>query len=329
MAGNTATRTYTIYIAKLKIGDYVKYVPDNITSTYNLKATYSGYTSDQTIDNSYDPQLWRIMELDTNGNITKLFGVPISNQTGVVLKGSIGYNNGVYLLNDICKSRYGNAILGATARSLNIEDIESRMNVTGIAARNTYKAGSTQYGTTKTFAGGNEQYPAIYAKEKYSGVNVSDVIAGTQIISGKVDASAKAKMNPNGKSDSDDIYTTLPETSEKIGPSPTNLTCTQTYYGGSQLNSSYDDTNFYKMIFKTETDFWLASRCVNCDSDYWCAGFGIRLVHGSDLYGISLFDSYGSNNCYDSRLAPVVSLGSRVQIKSGSGTESDKYVIGK
>ena len=332
-AQNTATRTYTIYIAKLKIGDYVKYVPDNITSTYNLKATYSGYTSDQTIDNSYDPQLWRIMELDTNGNITKLFGVPISNQTGVVLKGSIGYNNGVYLLNDICKSRYGNASLGATARNLNIEDIESRMNSKGIATRNAnkgYNNQSIQYGTTKKYTGSYTKYPAIYAQEKYSGVDVSDVTAGSQVITGEVDATAQARMNPNGKSGSDDIYTTSPDTSETTGPSKTNLTCTQTFYYFNTSSSYFDDSNFYSMIFGTGTYFWLASRYVDCYSNNSFAYFGLRHVGDSSyLSGYDLFNSNGSSNSDSNRLASVVSLGSGVQIKSGSGTESDKYVIGK
>ena len=170
------------------------------------------------------------MEVDENGNITKLLGIGAKD---VYFEESTGYNNGVYLLNDICKTRYGNASLGATARSLNIEDIESRMNSNGIAARNAnkgYNNQSIQYGTTKTFTGSNAEYPAIYAQEKYSGVDVSDVTAGSQVIAGSVDTTAQSKMNPNGKSGSDDIYTTLPETSETTGPSKTNLTCTQTYY---------------------------------------------------------------------------------------------------
>ena len=200
------------------------------------------------------------MEIDENGNITKLLGI---GSKEVIFFGSTGYNNGVYLLNDICKSRYGNASLGATARSLNIEDIESRMNATGIAARNAYKPGETQYGTTKTFTGSYARYPAIYAQEKYSGVDVSDVTAGSQVITGNVDANAQAKMNPNGKSVSDDIYTTLPEKSETTGPSKTNLTCTQTGYDFNDPPSSYfDNTNFHNMIFRTWTNLWLASRYV-------------------------------------------------------------------
>ena len=291
MAGNTATRTYTIKKRKIpKVGEIVNYTPDTPSTGYDLTTAKSGSTweGNQTIDSTYDPTTWKIMEVDENGNITKLLGI---GSKDVYFTGSTGYNNGVYLLNDICKNRYGNASLGATARSLNIEDIESRMNSKGIAARNAYKAITTKYGTTKTFTGSNAKYPVIYAQEKYSGVDVSDVTAGSQVITGSVDATAQAKMNPSGKSGSDDIYTTLPEISETTGPSKTNLTCTQTYYGGPQSSSYFDDTNFHSMIFGTGTYFWLASRYVDCISKHSYALFGLRYVGGSLLCGDNLFDS--------------------------------------
>ncbi len=265
-----------------QVGDIVDYKPDTPSTGYDLSTPKSGYTKAQTIDNTYDPTIWSVMELDGNGNITKLLGI---GSKEVHLYGATGYNNGVYLLNDICKSRYGNASLGATARSLNIEDIESRMNSTGIAARNANKGNdnhqSIQYGTTQTFKGWYAQYPAIYAQEKYSGVDVSDVTAGSQVIAGEVNATAQARMNPNGKSGSDNIYTTLPETSETTGPSKTNLTCTQTFYNFDRTPSSYfDDLNFYIMIFRAGT-FWLASRYVDCDSSSSYAIFGLRYVNRS------------------------------------------------
>ena len=330
MAGNTATRTYTIKKRKIpKVGEIVNYTPDTPSTGYDLSTAKSGFESAQTIDGTYDPTTWKIMEVDENGNITKLFGVPSSSQSRVYLYGSTGYNNGVYLLNDICKSRYGNASLGAIARSLNIEDIESRMNATGIAARNAYKSGTVQYGTTRKYTGNYIKYPALYAQEKYSGVDVSDVAGGTQIITGSVDATAQSKMNPNGKSGSDDIYTTLPETSETTGPSKTNLTCTQTFWGGSQSSSYYDDANFYNMIFGTGTYFWLASRYVDCYSGDSYAYFGLRYVGYGNLRGNSLFYSNGDSYLSNYRLAPVVSLGSGIQVKSGSGTKRDPYVLGK
>ena len=331
MAGNTATRTYTIKLRFPHIGDYVSYKPDTPSAGYNLSKAKSGSRNARTIDGTYDPTTWKIMDVDENGNITKLLGIGAKT---VLFAGLTGYNNGVYLLNDICKSRYGNASLGATARSLTIEDIESRMNATGIAARNAYKGynnNSIQYGTTRKHTGSYTKYPAIYAQEKYSGINVSDVADGTQVITGNVNTTAQSKMNPNGKSGSDDIYTTLPETSETTGPSKTNLTCTQTYYDFDSTPSSYfDDTNFHSMIFGTGTSFWLASRYVNCNSSNSYALFGLRGVTRGSLDGFGLFhsDGYGGSG-YGIRLASVVSLGSGIQVKSGSGTTSDPYVIGK
>ena len=270
-----------------QVGDIVDYKPDTPSTGYDLSTAKSGYESDQTIDDKYDLKVWKIMEVDENGNITKLLGI---GSKDVYFTGSTGYNNGVYLLNDICKSRYGNASLGATARSLNIEDIESRMNGAGIAARNANKGQYNQciqYGTTRKYTV-NTKYPAIYAQEKYSGINVSDVADGTQVITGSVDATAQAKMNPSGKTASEDVYTAV--TTDTSKTDATSLTCTQTYYRFDSTSSSYfDDTNFYSMIFRTGRSFWLASRCVGCYSDYSGARFSLRKVSSRYLSDDSLF----------------------------------------
>ena len=333
MAGNTATRTYTIKKRKIpKVGEIVSYTPDTPSTGYDLGADKSGSNFAQTIDSTYDPTTWKIMEVDENGNITKLLGIGSTVGFG----NSTGYNNGVYLLNDICKSRYGNASLGATARSLTIEDIESKMNSKGIAARNAYKDGTVQYGTTRKYTGIFKKYPALYEQEKYAGVKrnadntlteVSDVDDGTQVITGSVNATAQTKMNPNGKTQSDDVYTT--PTGDTSKTASTTLTCTQTYYYMSSPSSYFDDSNFYNMIFGTGTNFWLASRYVGCNSYLSYAFFGLRVVSNSNLSGYGSFESNGSINGGYSRLAPVVSLGSGIQVKSGSGTESDPYAIGK
>ena len=317
-----------------KVGEIVDYKPDTQSTGYDLSTAKSGMPSAQTIDGTYDPTTWKIMEVDENGNITKLLGIGAKT---VSFQGSTGYNNGVYLLNDICKSRYGNASLGATARSLNIEDIESRMNSKGIAARNAFKSGTVQYGTTKKYTGSFTRYPAIYEQEKYAGVHrdaqgnlveVSDVADGTQVITGSVDTAAQGKMNQNGKTQSEDVYTAA--TTDTSKTDATSLTCTQTGYFFYNTPSSYfDDTNFHSMIFGTGTVFWLASRFVSCNSGRSDAYFCLRCVRVSDLGGYGLFTSNGISGSSYIRLAPVVSLGSGVQIKSGSGTESDKYVIGK
>ena len=91
----------------------------------------------------------------------------------------------------------------------------------------------------------------------------------------------------------------------------------------------FDDTNFHSMIFGTGTYFWLASRYVHCASYSSNADFGLRNVHYRDLYGDDLFYSKGESYYCANRLASVVSLGSGIQVKSGSGTTSNPYVLGK
>ena len=329
--GNDSPTTPTIMP---QVGEIVSYTPDTPSTGYDLSTAKSGYSSAQTIDGTYDPTTWKIMEVDENGNITKLLGIGAKT---VYFQGSTGYNNGVYLLNDICKSRYGNASLGATARSLTIEDIESKMNSIGIAARNAYKSGTTQYGTTRKYTGNNAKYPALYEQEKYAGVHrdaqenlveVSDVADGTQVIIGSVDTTAQGKMNPSGKTQSEDVYTAATEDTSKTAS--TTLTCTQTYYRFDSTPSSYfDDSNFYNMIFGTETKFGLASRYVSCSSNHSYALFGLCCVRVSDLGGYVFFSSNGNSGSSSNRLAPVVSLGSGVQVKSGEGTTENPYIIGK
>ena len=342
VGGKAYSLEYTVKVNQYKVktpqvGDIVSYTPDTPSTGYDLSTAKSGSNDAQTIDGTYDPTTWKIMEVDESGNVTKLLGI---GSKSVYFHGSTGYNNGVYLLNDICKSRYGNASLEATARSLNIEDIESKMNSTGIAARNAnkgYDDQSIQYGTTKKFTGSNVQYPAIYEQEKYAGVHrnaqgnlveISDVEDGTQVITGSAATTAQSKMNPSGKTQSEDVYTAA--TTDTSKTAATTLTCTQTYYDFDSTPSSYfDDTNFHSMIFRTGTYCWLASRYVDCLSNYSYADFGLRSVYSSDLSCYSLFGSDGCSRNNSGSLAPVVSLGSGVQVKSGEGTKEKPYVIGK
>jgi len=224
MAGNTATRTYMIKLKFPHVGEYVNYKPDTPNTGYNLKSAQSGYNTNQIIDTSYDPTEWRIMEVDENRRITKLFGVPNNNQKSISFGGARGYNNGVLLLNIICEYRYSNSNLGAVAKSLTIEDIESWMSDDGIAARDNYKSGTVQYGTTRRYTGSFANYPSIYAQEKYSGVGVSNIIDGTQIINDKDNKNslARSKMNPNGRTQSNPVYITATE-NDSTGSAVTNL----------------------------------------------------------------------------------------------------------
>ena len=123
-------------ISKLKIGDYVDYYPTSVTTSYDkFDETYSGYSNEQI---GQDKNLkWRILNIKEDS-----IDLICDEQTSAMLylKGARGYNNGVYLLNDYCKTMYSNETIGAVARSLNIEDIEDKMiTINGKKAYESYE----------------------------------------------------------------------------------------------------------------------------------------------------------------------------------------------
>ena len=81
VGGKTYSLEYTVTVNQYKIdtskliGKIVSYTPDTPSTGYDLSTAKSGYDDAQTIDGTYDPTTWKIMEVDENGNITKLLGI--------------------------------------------------------------------------------------------------------------------------------------------------------------------------------------------------------------------------------------------------------------
>ena len=97
----------------LQPGDYINYTYDTVTENYSLPAIHSGYTNDQTISQTTGLK-WQILNIDTEKKTIDLIA-NISDDnlttTKVHFSGALGYNNGVYFLNDICKKQYSNSNL--------------------------------------------------------------------------------------------------------------------------------------------------------------------------------------------------------------------------
>ena len=218
---------------------------------------------------------------------------------------SLGYNNAVYLLNDISAKLYSNSSLGATARSLTIEDIEDGMNEAGIEYVHSYSPSSigVAWGETKTYTGSYSYYPNLYAKENDSGINTTTI-----------------KTDGIGQSDS---YYTSHTTETYSQPGSNGLTVTQTYYNRSMNSSYYDNITFYNLIHNAGSTctYWLASRCVNTGAAS-SASFGLRYVDYGGLSGLYLFRSSNSSISNGKSLRPVVSLKSNIKLGSGDGKSS-------
>ncbi len=300
----------------LKIGDYVEYTPD-VASSYSLTSAASGHSSNQTINQ--ESFKWRILSVNKDGTVNLISDK--TTEQDLYLGGSLGYNNGVLILNDICSKLYGNKELNVTARSLKLEDIENKLSEEGYEFRNQNVLYNIKYGETyKPNDTNATYYPYLYAKENGSGVNTDTI-----------------KTDGIGQSDS---YYTSPTT--ETGTWATSLTATQTNYSLRILSENFIDENFANVI-SSDKVFWLASRSANCYGDENdVIGFKIFIIMGinSDgstlgyniMQGSDLVTSNGSSTAFTDlgyRIRPIVTLNSNIEFTSGEGTMEKPYKISK
>ena len=266
--------------AGIKVGDYINYTPDSAEAyaSSKLASSITG-SSSNSADLTQDTLKWQVLRIYDDGSMD-LIGSPTSKD--VYFQGALGYNNGVYVINDICESLYSKKTKGITARSVNLEDFEKWLTTDGISARTSYKnVDNITYDTPKTYKGSYSYRPDIYGKTE---------------------------------NESDKYYTTPTTNTYSGGNSSDTLDVKQTYYNISINSTNYGDG---AKVLTASNYYWVASRCVYCNSSN--ADFGLRCA---DIYidGSGMFDSSSYYNSNDYRLRPVVSLGSNIQITPSSGT---------
>ena len=286
-----------INLDEIQIGDYVNYTYDidSASSSYTLESKYSGYSSNQTIAQTTG-LTWKVLNVDKENDTVDIISTNPTSST-VTFANILGYNNGPYLMNEICKAQYSNKTLGVNARSINLLDMEKQLTAAGIKSRNEYNKGSStyaQYGTTKTYTS-NTKYPSLYANQKGAGPNITEAEA-----SKKITQPDTTKGN-DPYEESKPIATTEPTTDNTSGTGNP-LTVTQTYY-----NIAIDNTNYgtASSILANSTPFWVAARYVDAFSGN--AYFGLRYAYTA-TGGYIMFYSYGNTSGHRYALRPVVSL---------------------
>ena len=278
----------------IKIGDSVNYTYDSAGS-YSLSSAYSGY-SNQTIAQTTG-LTWKVLNVDKENDTVDIISTNPTSST-VNFYNILGYNNGPYLMNEICKAQYSNKTLGVEARNINLLDMEKHLTPTGIKSRNEYNKGDStyaKYGTTKTYTS-NTKYPSLYANQKGAGPNVS-TISQPDITKGN---------DPYEESKPIVQKNTTEPTNDSTYGTGSPLTVTQTYY-----NISINDTNYgtASSILANSTYFWVAARYVGTSSS--TAIFGLRFAR-TDTYGGYMFFSGGDTDGINYALRPIVSLPSRL-----------------
>ena len=266
----------------LAVGDYIDYTPDDKTaSPYTTLTSANTGSSSNSTSISQDSLKWQILKINDDGSMD-LIGSATSQS--IYFQGALGYNNGVYLMNDICEKLYSRGSI--KARSVSLEDFEYWLNksTSGVQARADYGKGNTyEYGKENHYTGSNSYRPDIFGKTE----NESD------------------------------SYYTSPTTSTYTPASGTatadnNLDVKQTDYSTDINETNYSEG--YKAL-TSNTYAWVASRSADCGSG--SAVFGLRFA-GSVLSGAYMFHSHANTGYYSSGLRPVVSLGSNVQITASS-----------
>ena len=244
---------------KADIGDYVSYTPTS--SKYTVEGIYSGYDSsnieakqgktNQTFSTNTTVK-WRIYSIDDK--TLTLISSNVVNPN-LYLQGADGYNNAVYLLNYTCKKLYSNYEINATARSINIEDIEkvSRFDPS------TYEKYG-EYGGKKLYSESIAYYPNIFVNMRGQKVN-----SGSE---GTLEQSEQTSM-----------YYGLDKGSS--------ITAKQTEYSYT-MSSTYMSDIYLSLLRYAEgstttnmNDYWLASRTVRCEPNY--AVFRLPVVISGEL----------------------------------------------
>lgn len=285
----------------LKVGDYINYTPDT-TSAYasaKLADTISG-SNKNTTDITQDTLHWQILRIYEDGKMD-LIGSPTSQE--IWMKDAIGYNNGVYVMHDICEGLYSKPSQGITARSVNYEDFEYWLTEEGKGIRDNYKTDNytpIQYGQTNTYLM-NNMYPNLYAHENGSGINTTTV-----------------RTDGIGVSDKSAPEFPVPTTQTfSRGDRTLGLTATQTFWETTMNAANFGAGN---LSLHNANPYWVASRFVNCQQS--SAILGLRYA-GTELKGHSIFNSGDEIGIhYSSKLRPVVSLGSDIQVTKSEGTNS-------
>ena len=278
----------------IKVGDLVYYKPtidiDMNQGIYSWNYEYAtsllnGKKIIKNTDWNFKINLWRVFRITKD--VIEL--VPYKVRCGKVkLQGPQGYNNATYLLNDICNKLYGDNKNNITARSINIDDLESILNV-NIIKKNTIdfnKQAKDKYTLD------NSWYPIIY---EYEGNGVID-----------------GKKKTNNIIDKSESYKELINRKDEGKKQPNKyIWSVKTYYNTIDYNNTYNlfrDNKYANILIpnKNRTDYWIASRCIGFGEI--CAHYDIRMMYKGYIRAARMYASDDVIGLQKHHLFPIVSV---------------------
>ncbi len=271
------------------IGQKVDYNPKIGKYEINPKIVGNNTNTEAfTTDPNIEWQIWKI----TDDTVTLISSQPTSiggyKDIGALnLSDCMGYNNGVAILNEICKTCYSNEEIGAVARSLNIDDIEEVLNKTKWTPE-TYKANKTNAQTNKDRKEykNTTYYPSLYQIEQNA------IIDGIEVEETGLQKSEQETLS--------NITDTYQKAEKTIKPMQT------AWKNGNLKEENYILPEYHKMLY-TNYSYHLASRAIDLKEDY--INFGLfELTLGKTIQTTTLFNSRGGTQSSWNRIRPIVEI---------------------
>ena len=277
------------------MGDTVHYSPIG-NYNYNYNADYAtSYKIDSSeyymINNMFGEAITEWKVLNVNKETGKIDIVPTApTYETVTFHGAQGYNNAVYLLNEICNELYSDPSKEITARSINIDDIENIIREAGYEGQ---IPEPTQ--TSGAYDVSNSKYPEIYEKENLSTAYYSWPELGLSEQTDLIQRNQWGAM--------EELY---------IGAIEGVNSLTRPYQTKYDLDNSIFNTALGEkaniiLPGGTSTRYWIASRCIDTsDSD---CNFCIRDINNGNLESSDMFNSSGEMYTDNLGLFPIVTIG--------------------
>lgn len=250
---------------RIMIGDTVDYTPDAVTEEEratllnHLSESYSGDSNNTDINQkNFNWIVYNIkddsIELIADSSTDDL----------IALNDAVGFNNGVYLLNEYCNILYNNKSKNATARSINFEDISDHL---------------------KTDEDGKKIYEKFDNGIPYGGEKTSEGFVPSKWIEDK-----NENLSDSGalKQYTDSAYAwDLAEIERTFKQTYTSAELDGEFLTVNTRNLKND--NFYQEILEPksfEDEYWLASRYTILD--HRGVIFGIREIRRNALKGLDI-----------------------------------------
>ena len=239
------TLAYKVNSGEIPIGSYIKYTPDTVNEETLNKlieelGTYSGSEANTKETLKQEMELnWRVLDVK-DGQVRLISDVATTST--IAIKGYNGYNNAVYLLDDICNKLYNNSKLTNKVQNLKIEDIEQYLKDKIVVSENKISPAGIKY-------------PQIVEQEENQTINN---------ITGTLKQSEQTEL--------------INQTEVKIA---TSSSLKRTYKWKKLNEESFKNSKYYTMFFNDGENtkrYWLSTREIYTASDYATFGIGCLRV---------------------------------------------------